>query len=80
MSRASDSLAAWAITIVIFLAMLAAVVVPLMGLVYWVKSSKCEARWERSGLQSDYGLWQGCMVRRLDGTWVPADNVRDLSL
>lgn len=48
--------------------------------VLWLASYTCHAQWERSGLNVEWGLVSGCMVQRRDGTWVPADAVRELTL
>lgn len=61
---------------------LAAVVaiVALLGL--WsmliFSEMKCDKQWERSGLRAEWGLFQGCMVQKHDGTWVPAYVIRDV--
>lgn len=44
----------------------------------WLKPMQCEQRWQRSGMQSEWTLVQGCMVQRKDGTWVPASAYREL--
>lgn len=47
--------------------------------VLWVQSAQCSSRWERSGLQSEFRVFGGCIVHRKDGTWVPAAAIRDMA-
>lgn len=49
------------------------------GAFAWFASAQCTSRWERSGLRSDWGPIQGCMVERRDGTWVPDESIRELA-
>ena len=57
------------------LVMLVAMVVA--GLV-WVSSAQCQAKWERSGMQSEWVLFAGCRVQTADGRWIPAVNYREI--
>ncbi len=41
--------------------------------------AECNAQWERSGFQHSWGPIQGCMIRREDGTWIPAEAYREVS-
>jgi hypothetical protein len=50
-----------------------------VGITYVSGTVSCGNRWERSGHNSEYGLFQGCLVERADGTWIPEDAVRDVS-
>lgn len=40
-------------------------------------NAQCEAVWERSGMQYEWGILQGCMIQRKDGTWIPATMLRE---
>ena len=40
-----------------------------------VDGSICKAKAEKQGLQSDYGIAQGCMVK-YNGKWVDYDRLR----
>lgn len=62
--------------LLVFVVAIAAVVV---GGYLW-KRAECMNRWERSGYLSEYRFIGGCMVRRHDGTWLPAGNLRDIQL
>jgi hypothetical protein len=62
----------WALMILIVLAIGGA------GLV--TNYYKCHARWDRSGMIAvEYGPLQGCMIQRKDGTWMPANTIRDVT-
>lgn len=50
----------------------------MVGVAAWLGSEKCQRQWAHSGLKSDWGLLQGCIVQRKDGTWVPASSIRDM--
>jgi hypothetical protein len=50
----------------------------LFGGAAWLNAAKCERQWARSGLKAEWGLAQGCVVQRKDGTWVPASAIRDM--
>jgi hypothetical protein len=64
------------ITVAWFLAMGAVVVIG-----YWVIGGyACHARWERSGMPTSWGLFQGCLVRMPDGRWLPERALRDIEL
>ena len=45
---------------------------------YWFDAASCEARWVRSGMAWDYGLFQGCVVEVRPGVWVPDNRVREI--
>ena len=40
----------------------------------------CHAQWEQSGLQADWGIVKGCVVKTPSGRWLPADSLRDMDL
>lgn len=41
-------------------------------------SIACREQWEHSGFNSDYGFFKGCVIQLEDGTWIPADNYREM--
>ena len=47
-----------------------------LGITYGVGSFSCSTQWARSGMASDYGLVQGCLVQVKPGQWVPQERVR----
>jgi hypothetical protein len=51
----------------------------IFGLVAWFKSAQCSAQWVDSGMAHRWGPVQGCMVRRNDGTWIPATAYREVA-
>lgn len=44
----------------------------------WGESVACREKWEHSGFKSDYGFFKGCVIQLEDGTWIPADNYREM--
>lgn len=43
-----------------------------------VGATICHNQWARSGLNSEWRMFSGCMVQRKDGTWLPADKIREV--
>lgn len=41
---------------------------------------KCAAKWERSGMATEWGPIQGCMVEVEPGRWLPDERVREIEL
>jgi hypothetical protein len=62
----------------VLFSIVAAAIVAVLS--YWVVSVSCSSRWAGSGLQSSYGLAQGCLVKTPSGRWIPDDRVRDTDL
>ena len=52
----------------------------MFAIAFQLDGASCKARWNRSGYAVEYGVMQGCLVQRKDGTWVSETNLRDLSL
>lgn len=51
------------------------------GLLYlgnYLATVSCRAQWENSGFKSDYGFFSGCLIQLEDGTWIPAENYREI--
>jgi hypothetical protein len=44
---------------------------------YSFASYACTAKWEGSGMKTNYGVLSGCRVQLKDGRWMPATNVRE---
>ena len=61
-----------------FIVVSAAVVLALAALQCLYENAACQSHWERSGLRAEWGVIQGCMVQRADGTWVPAGAIRGI--
>ena len=59
-------------TIVVVLIMLAVAAV--------MAAAKCDNQWSRSGLQSDWGIMQGCLVEVRPNTWIPDERVREVDI
>ena len=51
-----------------------------LGGAWAIAAYSCGARWKQSGLATDYGLGQGCLVQMPSGRWVPDKAVRDVDL
>lgn len=49
-----------------------------LGLSYGIDSYICRDTWRDSGMPSRYRIGGGCQVQRKDGTWVPANMVREV--
>lgn len=52
--------------------------VGLFGLAYVGERIACGEKWEQSGFKSDFGFFKGCVIQLEDGTWIPADNYREV--
>ena len=55
---------------------LAVVMVGVVG--YFASGLSCDSRWHRSGMNSEYEFFTGCLVQREDGTWSPENVLRDV--
>ena len=62
--------------VVVFTGMLLAV---LLGMAA-IKAAQCGASWERSGLKSEWGFFQGCLVELPDGRWLPSERIREMDI
>jgi hypothetical protein len=65
----------FAAMVAIILAML---LLLLFVLVNWANSVSCHRQWQHSGMKSSYSVMGGCVIQLPDGTWLPADNYRDI--
>lgn len=45
-----------------------------------IKATQCVASWERSGLKSEWGFYQGCLVQLPDGRWLPSERLREMDI
>lgn len=48
----------------------------LAGMGLWWKNYTCDARWESSGMNSEYRYVSGCMVEVTPGKFIPEDKYR----
>lgn len=48
----------------------------LAGMGLWWKNYTCHARWESSGMYSEYRYVSGCMVEVTPGKFIPEDKYR----
>lgn len=39
---------------------------------------QCNVQWNASGMASNWGPVQGCLIQLKDGRWVPAENYREI--
>lgn len=49
----------------------------LLVLGWWLSSYRCHARWEGSGMESEFRLFAGCLVKTNAG-WIPDDRIREV--
>lgn len=49
----------------------------LLGIGFWADSASCSARWNASGLETQWGVMSGCVVKTPKG-WMPEANYRVL--
>ena len=68
----NDTKANMIATAVVVVAGALIVAVPLLILQY-----KCQVRWERSGMASEFRLFGGCQVQH-EGRWIPETNYREI--
>lgn len=40
----------------------------------------CKASWGKSGLNTSWGFFQGCLVEVEPGRWIPEDKVREIDV
>jgi hypothetical protein len=57
-----------------------AILAVLFGGVAIAAAYSCSNKWRMSDLSTDWGFFQGCLVRMPSGRWVPEKNVRDVDL
>lgn len=50
----------------------------LFGLAAWADSASCRSKWEASNMQSRWSIMTGCVIQQKDGTWIPAENYREM--
>lgn len=59
-----------------------AVVVALFAVIgaigYSMNKATCRNQWEGSGMKSEYGMVQGCIITLPDGRRIPAENYREI--
>ena len=48
----------------------------LFGGGLWWKNYACTARWESSGMKSEYRIVSGCMIETTPGKLIPEDKYR----
>jgi hypothetical protein len=65
-----------------FLCLMAGGIVAFFGVVVagamYLDSLSCHAKFEGSGLKSDWGIISGCRVNTPDQGWIPSENYRVL--
>ena len=78
--RKEDSMNSDTKEILVIVAIAIAVPAAIFGGLAWFKAEQCTAQWGASGMAHAWGIVQGCMVRRTDGTWIPARTYRAVSI
>lgn len=64
-----DDLIGWSVVVVFLVTLI------LSG--WWLSSYRCHARWERSGMASEFRVFVGCLVKT-DAGWIPDDRIREV--
>lgn len=64
----------------VLLPLAAAAVLLAAAAAYAYAHVRCQAQWARSGLHTEFGIFQGCLVRLPDGRWIPAETLRESDL
>lgn len=55
-------------------------VVGILAAIFITPPFMCKAKWEQSGMASDFGYLKGCLVEVEPGRWIPSNRVRDLEV
>lgn len=63
---------------VLYIAELLVLIALVVSGLLWVASTRCQAEWARSGMQSEWVLFAGCRIQTADGKWIPAANYREM--
>lgn len=45
---------------------------------YYYGAYSCQSKWQQSGFQTSYGVFQGCRISRDGKVWIPAENYREI--
>lgn len=62
---------------VIPVVVMSSIIALLLAAGWGIAVYRCEARWDRSGMDSEFKLFAGCLVNTESG-WVPDDRMRDI--
>jgi hypothetical protein len=60
--------------VIVFITMVL-IIVGILGISYGLKGIQCNKRAKLMGLQSDYGMWTGCMVK-VEDRYAPINYIR----
>lgn len=52
----------------------------VIGAILMLDSKSCTAKWAGSGLKSEWGMLEGCLVQIESGAWIPEDSVREIDV
>lgn len=63
----------------IVVAIALAIMVAFFAISFALSRAKCDSQWKRSGHAAEWSVLQGCIVQRKDGTWIPAENMREVN-
>lgn len=61
----------------IFMAVTCAMIAVLLMAAWGLSVYRCGARWDRSGMASEFRVFAGCLVKT-DHGWVPEDRFREI--
>jgi hypothetical protein len=53
------------------------IIAAIIGVAIIFSSYRCSAHWAGSGMSTNYGPIQGCLIQH-DGKWIPEQNYREM--
>jgi hypothetical protein len=62
----------------IFVSAILTALAVLIGIGTWLGKRECETRWADSGMAVRWGFFEGCQLRKADGTWIPSSVYREV--
>jgi hypothetical protein len=67
----------WLVPVVVFI-----ILTTVFGLIgvggYFWNAYTCDSKWKASGMRSEYGYINGCMLEVTPGKWIPSDRYRSI--
>ena len=52
----------------------------IVALPFVMMPMQCTAKWQHSGMASEWGIIQGCLVEVEPGRWIPDERVREMDI
>ena len=60
--------------------MITVAILLIVAVSFFAPYYQCGAKWGRSGMASEWGFIQGCMVEVEPGRWIPDERVREIDI